>query len=432
MKTLLTISTFLLIVYGEDTDTEPGYFYPSPSIQETPQTNPLTENIDINRFVYFFKAPPSEKKPIKKPVIKIPPPKKNYKIIFIQAPEPPAPVLPELPVIPKDEEKTIVYVLNKKPEEQPTVFLPTPKPTKPTSPEVYFINYGLQKNSTPAEHHPQVSGEPEAPTTDESPRQYITPSTEAPSSPSFKIPSHYLPPAPQYGLQGTLDIPEAPTTDESPRHYITPSTEAPSSPSFKIPSQYLPQASQYDSHGTVDIPAEALPKKSELSSYLPPKTSYGVPIKKEVLNKPSEEQPTVFLPTPQVSGEPEAPETDESPRRYITPSSKAPSSPPFQILSQYLPPAPQYGLQGTLDVPAQGFPEKSQPSSRYLPPKTSYGVPIEEEASSKLSTKNSYGEPIETDDSYQGQVRNSRSALKTVEGFGTSEPYYYFQRKSAV
>lgn len=81
--------------------------------------------------------------PNRKP-INIPPPQKHYKIVFIKAPTPPAPTAPVIPVFPQNEEKTLVYVLVKKPEEQPDIVIPTPAPTQPSKPEVYFIRYKTQ------------------------------------------------------------------------------------------------------------------------------------------------------------------------------------------------------------------------------------------------------------------------------------------------
>lgn len=48
---------------------------------------------------------------------------------------------------PQNEEKTLVYVLVKKPEEQQDIVIPTAAPTQPSKPEVYFIKYKTQKES---------------------------------------------------------------------------------------------------------------------------------------------------------------------------------------------------------------------------------------------------------------------------------------------
>lgn len=88
--------------------------------------------------------------PYRKP-IQVPPPQKHYKIVFIKAPTPPAPTAPVIPVFPQNEEKTLVYVLVKKPDEQPEIIIPTPAPTQPSKPEVYFIKYKTQVRMTPNE-----------------------------------------------------------------------------------------------------------------------------------------------------------------------------------------------------------------------------------------------------------------------------------------
>ncbi|XP_047533106.1 acanthoscurrin-1 isoform X2 [Vanessa atalanta] len=72
-------------------------------------------------------------------------PQKHYKIIFIKAPAPPAPITPIIPAQAQNEEKTLVYVLVKKPDEQPDITIPTAAPTQPSKPEVYFIKYKTQK-----------------------------------------------------------------------------------------------------------------------------------------------------------------------------------------------------------------------------------------------------------------------------------------------
>uniref|UniRef100_A0A182FIQ6 DUF243 domain-containing protein n=1 Tax=Anopheles albimanus TaxID=7167 RepID=A0A182FIQ6_ANOAL len=75
-------------------------------------------------------------------------PQKHYKIIFIKAPSAPAYQAPQIPLQPQNEEKTLVYVLVKKPDEQQDIVIPTPAPTQPSKPEVYFIKYKTQKESS--------------------------------------------------------------------------------------------------------------------------------------------------------------------------------------------------------------------------------------------------------------------------------------------
>lgn len=99
----------------------------------------------IHKHVYVHVPPPEA--PEYKPPKYLPPaaaPQKHYKIVFIKAPTPPTPTAPVIPVVPQDEQKTLIYVLVKKPEEAPDVVVPTPAPTQPSKPEVYFIRYKTQ------------------------------------------------------------------------------------------------------------------------------------------------------------------------------------------------------------------------------------------------------------------------------------------------
>ncbi|XP_058829126.1 proline-, glutamic acid- and leucine-rich protein 1-like [Topomyia yanbarensis] len=67
--------------------------------------------------------------------------RKHYKIIFIKTPN----VQPSAAQIAlqqaQQEEKTIVYVLVKKPEDQGDIHIPQVAPLPPSKPEVYFIKY---------------------------------------------------------------------------------------------------------------------------------------------------------------------------------------------------------------------------------------------------------------------------------------------------
>ncbi|VEN42152.1 unnamed protein product [Callosobruchus maculatus] len=101
----------------------------------------------VHKHVYVHVAPeePEERRPQR--ILSTPAAQKHYKIIFIKAPTPPTPTAPVIPVQPQNEEKTLVYVLVKKPEEQPEINIPTPAPTQPSKPEVYFIKYNTRKEA---------------------------------------------------------------------------------------------------------------------------------------------------------------------------------------------------------------------------------------------------------------------------------------------
>ncbi|XP_059611059.1 uncharacterized protein LOC132257988 [Phlebotomus argentipes] len=103
---------------------------------------------EVQKHIYVH-VPPPEHEVLPAPrVVTYDRPQKHYKIIFIKAPSPPAYQPPVLPQPLQDEEKTVVYVLVKKPEEQPDIVVPTPPPTVPSKPEVYFIKYNTHKTGS--------------------------------------------------------------------------------------------------------------------------------------------------------------------------------------------------------------------------------------------------------------------------------------------
>ncbi|XP_055688565.1 uncharacterized protein LOC129793044 [Lutzomyia longipalpis] len=119
----------------------PSSSYGAPSTRYgPPQAAPI-----IHKHVYVHVPPPEPEYIAQKKPIVLPPPQKHYKIVFIKAPSAPAPTAPVIPALPINEEKTLVYVLVKRPDEQPDVVVPTAAPTQPSKPEVYFIRYKTQK-----------------------------------------------------------------------------------------------------------------------------------------------------------------------------------------------------------------------------------------------------------------------------------------------
>lgn len=72
-------------------------------------------------------------------------PRKTYKIIFIKAPSHAGPSPQALAAQAQNSEKTLIYVLVKKPEEVNYESPEQPGPLAPSKPEVYFIKYKTQK-----------------------------------------------------------------------------------------------------------------------------------------------------------------------------------------------------------------------------------------------------------------------------------------------
>lgn len=69
---------------------------------------------------------------------------KHYNIIFVRAPTPPPPQQTQVILPAAPEQKTLVYVLIRKPEElsaEQAVKITHPRPHPPAKPEVYFVTY---------------------------------------------------------------------------------------------------------------------------------------------------------------------------------------------------------------------------------------------------------------------------------------------------
>ena len=95
----------------------------------------------MHKHIYVHLAPEDPEPYTPRQHVPLPPPQRHYKIVFIKAPTPPSPTAPSVQLPPRDEEKTLIYVLVKKPEDQPEVRITQPAPTAPSKPEVYFIKY---------------------------------------------------------------------------------------------------------------------------------------------------------------------------------------------------------------------------------------------------------------------------------------------------
>ncbi|XP_055714538.1 uncharacterized protein LOC129808743 [Phlebotomus papatasi] len=112
---------------------------------------------------------------------------KHYKIIFIKAPSPPQPTPAQIAQAAQNSEKTIVYVLVKRPEAPEDIVLPSAAPVTPSKPEVYFIRYKTQREQAPALPQPT----------------HPAPSLPQPSLlPQTSAPSPIGRPAQQYGPPG--------------------------------------------------------------------------------------------------------------------------------------------------------------------------------------------------------------------------------------
>lgn len=112
----------------------------------------------ITKHVYVHIPPPEPEYPASQRPVQVQPVQKHYRIIFIKAPTQAIPTLPPLPAAAENEEKTIVYVLVKKPDDVQEIVAPTPASTVPSKPEVYFIRYKTEASSTVAPEIVSESG----------------------------------------------------------------------------------------------------------------------------------------------------------------------------------------------------------------------------------------------------------------------------------
>ena len=85
-------------------------------------------------------------------------PRLRYKIVFIKAPAQAPPAGAQIQLPQQDEEKTLIYILTKKQDEQAEIKINQPAPTKPSKPEVYFIRYKTQKSSGGYGHGGSLGG----------------------------------------------------------------------------------------------------------------------------------------------------------------------------------------------------------------------------------------------------------------------------------
>lgn len=119
---------------------------------DTPQTlEPI-----ITKHFYVHAAPEDPEERQGPRYVTVGRPQKNYKIIFIKAPTYGL-NSQIIPVLPQNEDKTIVYVLSKKPEFNENIELPPIPTTEPPKPEVYFIKYKTQEEAQQAQE--KIQGE---------------------------------------------------------------------------------------------------------------------------------------------------------------------------------------------------------------------------------------------------------------------------------
>lgn len=95
---------------------------------------------------YVHVPPPEEEAQVAAAQQQFVQPRKHYKIIFIKAPSAPSITQQIAAAQAQNEEKTLIYVLVKKPEDISIPEAPAQAQLPVSKPEVYFIKYKTQKD----------------------------------------------------------------------------------------------------------------------------------------------------------------------------------------------------------------------------------------------------------------------------------------------
>ena len=95
----------------------------------------------VTRNIFLYGAPPAQQIRVG-PAPPLPDPKVHYNFVFVRTPEVRGGARPV--VVPPPQQKTLVYVLSKRPDAQNQEIIEVP--STPTQPEVFFVNYAQGDN----------------------------------------------------------------------------------------------------------------------------------------------------------------------------------------------------------------------------------------------------------------------------------------------
>ena len=95
----------------------------------------------ITRNIFLYAAPPAQQVKVG-PAPPLPDPKVHYNFVFVRTPSTVGGARPV--VVPPPQQKTLVYVLSKRPDAQNQEIIEVP--STPTQPEVFFVNYAPGDN----------------------------------------------------------------------------------------------------------------------------------------------------------------------------------------------------------------------------------------------------------------------------------------------
>lgn len=124
--------------------------YAAQQQQTTQQLPPI-----VTKHFYVHAAPEDPEEQAGPRFVQLGRARKTYKVIFIKAPSYGA-SSQIIPIPAQNEEKTIVYVLSKKPDFNQNIQLPEQPVTEPSKPDVFFIKYKTQQEAESARQ--QIQG----------------------------------------------------------------------------------------------------------------------------------------------------------------------------------------------------------------------------------------------------------------------------------
>lgn len=141
---------------GYSTAQASGQYYAQQPYQQQQQVRHQQVQPIVTKHFYVHAAPEDPEDRIEPQYVTIGRPQKNYKVIFIKAPTYRT-SSQIIPILPKNEEKTIVYVLSKKPSFNQHIEIPEPPVTEPSKPDVFFIKYKTAAEAQAAQEKIQGS-----------------------------------------------------------------------------------------------------------------------------------------------------------------------------------------------------------------------------------------------------------------------------------
>lgn len=110
----------------------------------------------VRKQFYVISAPEDNENQGKTKHLVLGRPQKNYRVVFIKAPNSGAGNIKYSAEFAPQEEKTVIYVLNKKDDDLDASDIATPAPATPSKPEVFFIKYKTDDEAQQAQKEIQA------------------------------------------------------------------------------------------------------------------------------------------------------------------------------------------------------------------------------------------------------------------------------------